>query len=68
MPYDSADPVGSEATMDEALGRDGNKRRLGRMMSRATQVALLLRQLLLDIVIHGVSQIAMGSENSIALI
>jgi hypothetical protein len=54
--------------MDEALGRDGNKRRLGRMMSRATQVALLLGQLLLDIVIHGVGKIAMGSENSIALI
>jgi hypothetical protein len=54
--------------MDEALGRVGNKKRLGRMMSRATQMALLLRQLLLDIVIHGVGKIAMGSENSIALI
>ena len=54
--------------MDEALCRVGNNKRLGRMMSRATQMALLLRQLLLDIVIHGVSQIAMGSENSIALI
>jgi hypothetical protein len=37
-------------------------------MSRASRVALLLRQLLLDIVIHGVGKIAMGSENSIALI